>query len=138
CSHRLALSFFPDAFISALNRSVTSGRHPPQPVPALVHFFTSSTEQRFMSRIEPQILLLLTLLHEHTCMSSSSAVTALGTPAGLPTRSSPGAIGSGLSLFASSDSWPYSEASPTRIPPSNRVPSRLNSSFLYVPLNGSS
>src|SRR5262249_48429749 len=72
CSHRLGLSFFPVAFISALNRSVTKGRHPPQPVPALVHFLTSSTEPRVLSRIDEQIVPLLTLLHEQTWVSSAS------------------------------------------------------------------
>src|SRR4051794_3300549 len=55
CSHRAVLTFFPAALIWALNRSVASGRQPPQPEPAFVQFLTSSTEQRFLSRMALQI-----------------------------------------------------------------------------------
>src|SRR5262249_35451354 len=64
CSQRAVFTRLPDALIWALNRSVTSGRQPPQPVPALVHDLTSSTEQRFFVRMASQIWALLTLLHE--------------------------------------------------------------------------
>src|SRR5271165_6721768 len=77
CSHRALLTFLPDALICALNRSVTSGKQPPQPVPALVHALTSSTEQRFFSRIAVQICALFTLLHEHTCASLGMDVNTL-------------------------------------------------------------
>src|SRR5579864_4068994 len=81
CSHRLLLSFLPDFFISALNRSITSGKQPPQPVPAFVHFFTSSTDARPLSRMLEQMVPLLTLLQEHTWASSGMASRAfsLGT-----------------------------------------------------------
>jgi hypothetical protein len=46
--------------------SLTSGKHPPQPVPALVLFLTSSTEQSLRSLMLAQMLALLTLLHEQT------------------------------------------------------------------------
>ncbi len=140
CSHRALLTFLPDALIAALNRSVTSGRQPPQPVPAFVHSLISSTEVRFLSRMASQIWPLLTLLHEQTWVSLGMVVRAAPAllPSLLPSSNSPGGIASGLSLLASIDSCPYSEASPTRMPPSSRLPSRLNSSFLYDPLNGSS
>ena len=43
CSQRWLLTFLPIALSSALSRSVTCGRQPPQPVPALVHVLTSAT-----------------------------------------------------------------------------------------------
>src|SRR5215469_5717156 len=127
CSHRALLTFLPDALIVALNRSVTSGRQPPQPVPALVHNLISSTLVRFLSRTASQIWPLLTLLHEQICVSLAMPVKvapALFESPTLPSTSSLGAIGSGSSLLASIDSEPYSAASPTRMPPSSRLPSR--------------
>ena len=41
-----------------------------------------------------------------------------------------GAHGSGAADFANTDRDPYSDASPTRMPPSSILPSRENSSFL--------
>src|SRR5436190_13836511 len=117
--------------------SVTSGRQPPQPVPALVQVLTSSIEQRFLSRIADSIWDLLTLLQEQI-WASLLRLTRRLTPLGSPKSNSPGAIGSASVLFASSDKAPYSVASPTRMPPRRRVPSRLKTSFLYVPLKGSS
>src|SRR5579871_1717590 len=141
CSHKALLTFLPDAFIVALNRSVTSGRQPPQPVPALVQSLISSTEVRFLSRMASQICPLVTLLQEQICVSLAMPASAAPGPRPsliLPKSSSLGGIDKGSSLLASIDNWPYSEASPTRIPPSKRVPSILNKSFLYDPLKGSS
>src|SRR5262245_43027573 len=70
CSQRAALAIVPAALLSALKMSTTSGRQPPQPVPALVHDLTSSTEQRFFVRIALQIIVLFTLLHEQIWTSS--------------------------------------------------------------------
>src|SRR5579883_3021809 len=117
CSHKALLTFLPDALIVALNRSVTSGRQPPQPVPALVQSLISSTEVRFLSRTASQICPLLTLLHEQICVSLAMPVSAapglLPAPS-LPNNNSLGGIANGSSLLASIDSCPYSEASPTR------------------------
>ncbi len=88
-----------------------------------------------------QIWPLLTLLQEQTWASLGMEATAppalLDSPA-LPNSNSLGGMASGSLLLASIDNMPYSEASPTRMPPSSRVPSGLKSSFLYDPLNGSS
>ena len=140
CSQRALLTFLPDALIAALNRSVTSGRQPPQPVPAFVQSLISSTEVKFLSRMASQIWPLLTLLHEQICVSLAMPVSAApaALPLFLPSSSSLGGIASGSLLLASIDSCPYSEASPTRMPPSKCVPSRLNNSFLYEPWKGSS
>src|SRR4051812_46360469 len=94
CSHRLLLTFLPDALTSALKRSVTRGMQPPQPVPALVQRLTSSTEQRFLRRMASQICALLTLLHEQTWASLGMAVTAFLVPLPLPSRTSLGDIAS--------------------------------------------
>src|SRR5262249_22759009 len=75
CSHRAVLTFLPAALIWALNRSVTSGRQPPQPAPALVQALTSSTEQRLLVRMASQIWPLLTLLQEQTWVSLGMLVT---------------------------------------------------------------
>src|SRR5581483_4516907 len=93
CSHRALLTFLPDALIWALNRSVTSGKQPPQPVPARVQSLISSTEVRFLSRIASQIWPLETLLQEHTCASLAMFVTVEPADAPLPRRSSPGGMG---------------------------------------------
>src|SRR5207244_822464 len=112
--------------ICALKRSVTRGKHPPQPVPAFVHVLISSTEQRFFRRIASQICALETLLHEHTCASFGIDVSTLpglrGSP-DLPSSTSLGVIARFSLLLASIDKVPYSDASPTRMPPSKRVPS---------------
>src|SRR6266436_1750910 len=130
CSHRLLLTFLPAALICALKRSTTSGMQPPQPVPALVHALTSSTEQRFLSRMASQICALLTLLQEQTWASLGMLVTTLVGPPPLPSSTSEGVMASVSLLLASIDSVPYSDASPTRMPPRRRVPSWLNNSFL--------
>src|SRR5262245_21051860 len=103
CSHRALLTFFPAALLSALKMSTTSGKQPPQPVPALVHDLTSSTEQRFFVRMALLICVLLTLLHEQIWASSPTLNRRL-TPLGSPSKSSPGAIGRSWPLFASADS----------------------------------
>lgn len=84
------------------------------------------------SRMASQIRPLLTLLHEQICVSLAMPVSAAPSllPLLLPSISSLGGIASGSLLLASIDSCPYSEASPTRMPPSKRVPSRLNNNFL--------
>src|SRR5579875_29543 len=141
CSHKALLTFLPDALIVALNRLVTSGRQPPQPVPALVQSLISSTEVRFLSRMASQICPLVTLLHEQICVSLAMPVSAapgLRPSLSLPNNNSLGDMANGSLLLANIDNWPYSEASPTRMPPRRRVPSRLNKSFLYDPLKGSS
>ena len=88
-----------------------------------------------------QICPLLTLLQEQTWASlgmvGDGGAGALWSPF-LPNSSSLGGHASGSLLLASIESWPYSEASPTRMPPRSLVPSRLNKSFLYDPLKGSS
>src|SRR4051794_16758265 len=112
CSHRWLLTFLPAAFICALNRSVTSGRQPPQPVPALVQLLISSTEVRFLSRMALQIWPLVTLLHEQTCVSLGMLVTMLAGAAVFasprPSSSSLGVIARGSLLLASIDRAPYS------------------------------
>src|SRR6478736_2084415 len=64
CSHRCFTTLFPAAASSLFNRSVTSGTHPPHPVPAFVHDFSSPSVVRPLSRMAWQICPLLTLLHE--------------------------------------------------------------------------
>src|SRR5579862_6597432 len=92
CSHRLLLTFLPAALIWALKRSVTSGKQPPQPVPARVHALTSSTEQRFLERMASQICALETLLHEQIWASFAMVVIAAAGLLPLPSNTSVGVI----------------------------------------------
>src|SRR5262245_50527918 len=111
--------------------SVTSGTQPPQPVPALVHFFSSPLSTIPLSLIAEQICPLLTLLHEQIWQSSAiSPAPPRFAPPPDPTINSPGFTGSVVWHFAMTESCPYSLASPTRTPPSSLVPSGLKSSFL--------
>ena len=66
----------PARFISVLRRSVTSGTHEPQVVPALVQLLTAPMAVSFCSRMAVQISPLLTLLHEQICAESGSAPIA--------------------------------------------------------------
>src|SRR5579884_1459342 len=77
CSHRALLTRLPEALICALKRSVTSGKQPPQPVPARVQILTSSTDVRFLLVTASQIWLLVTLLQEQIGVSLAIEVMRL-------------------------------------------------------------
>ncbi len=104
----------------------------PQPVPALVHFFTSGTVVQLWSVTAPRIVPLVTLWQEQITASSGSAdgPSAAGAPAPAGSTSDSGATGGTEPVNARS--VPYASASPTRMPPSS-VPSRPITSFLYRP-----
>ena len=81
----------------------------------------------FWSRTASRIWRSLTLLHEQTWASPVVAARGATRP---PTAAQPGGTVSGLPLLNSPSNVPNSEASPTRTPPSRRVPSGLKTSFL--------
>src|SRR5215467_1963867 len=108
CSHTWPLIVLPAACMAALNRSVTSGKQPPQPVPALVAAFTWPTEVRSWAWIAIQISPLVTLLQEQTCAVSGrlAAPPSPAAPPDLPMISSCGLQGRVSPLLASAESTP--------------------------------
>ena len=83
CSHKWPLTVLPAACIAALKRSVTSGRQPPQPVPAFVAAFTCPSAVSSWSRMAVQIAPLVTLLQEQIC-AVSGRLAAPPSAAALP------------------------------------------------------
>src|SRR5262245_60419860 len=106
------------------------GMQPPQPVPALVHFFTASTLVRPSLAMAAEMSPHVTLLHEQICVLSDIGSSGAPPPERAPNRSSSGETGSGAPVFASGRSVEYSAASPTRMAPSKRLPSSPTMSFL--------
>ena len=111
----------------------TTGLHEPQVDPARVHAVT----QEALSQLPPSataslICCLVTSLHEQTWASSGSPISSPPRPSGR--ISSSGLAGSGIPGLVEVDtigrSTPYADASPTRTPPSSRVPSSETTSFL--------
>ena len=133
CSQMWFETAMPAFFSSYFRRSVTSGTHDPQVVPALVQLLTAPTTVSFCSRMALQICPLLTLLHEQICAPSGSAVTpapARFSPLPAGRISSSGAGGRTIWFWASCKSSPYDEASPTSIPPRRCLRSAERTSFL--------
>src|SRR5215210_7077326 len=63
------------SFLRVLStRSLSIGTHPPQPVPAFVHFFIASTFSQLCSETTLQIVPLLTLSQLHISASSGKPV----------------------------------------------------------------
>src|SRR3978361_831005 len=77
------LMYCPFAFMVPAIRSFTSGTQPPQPVPALVHFFISSIPQA-PSLTAEHITSLLTASHEHISASSGKLITPAPSAASPP------------------------------------------------------
>src|SRR6185436_5436894 len=98
CSHRFLFTVLPAASKVLFRIDVTSGTHPPQPVPALVQDFTSPNVSKSFSWIALHSSPLVTLLQEQIWQSSSIA----SAPAAsfLPKMSSPGGTVSCLPLLA--------------------------------------
>ena len=102
CSQRSLLTLRPAASSSCLRRSVTNGRHPPQPVPARVRALTSPTVAQPPARTDAQMSPLLTPLHWQTCVSVGISVADTATPPPPePSTSAPGSAGSSVPFFAS-------------------------------------
>ena len=108
CSHRWWLMATPAAAMAPLNRSVTSGMQPPQPVPARVAALRSAREMMSCARMASQMAPLVTLLQEQICVASAMASTPTSAPAPpeAPRISALGRHGSGSPLLASTDRVP--------------------------------
>ena len=107
----------------------TTGLHEPQVEPARVQAVTHEA----LSQLPPSataslICCLVTSLQEQTCASSGRRRSMPPRPVGR--ISSSGLAGSGMPEDTIGRSTPYAEASPTRMPPSSRVPSSETTSFL--------
>src|SRR4028118_4436 len=117
------------SFLRVLStRSLIIGTHPPQPVPAFVHFFIASTVSA-PSNTCSQILPLLMPSQLHIVASSGKLKTPApaAPPFSLPPRerkiTSSGCGGKTTLFFVVCKSILYSSASPTRMPPSKYFPS---------------
>ena len=104
-------------------------------MPAFVQVFTQATSSQACRRraaTAATISPLVTLLHEQTC-ASSGMPGARPPPRAAGRISSSGLSGSAMPLATIGRSTPYAEASPTRIPPSRRVPSSVDDELLVDP-----
>src|SRR5215217_3628913 len=70
CSHRAALAVMPLFSSSADISCLTSGRHEPQLVPALVHAFTAPMSLQPSHETDSLTVPAVTLLHEQTVAAS--------------------------------------------------------------------
>ena len=94
--------------MAPLNRSVTRGMQPPQPVPARVAALRFAKEAMSCSRMASQMAPLVTLLQEQICAESAIASTPTSAPAPpeLPRINALGRHGSGSPLLANTDRVP--------------------------------
>src|SRR5688572_14037278 len=122
-------TYLPCSFILCSIRSFTIGTHPPQPVPAFVHFLMASMESQLFSFTAVHILSLLTLSQLQINASSGKLITPapLPEPALLlaPNIISSGSGGSTILFLHVCNNILYCVVSPTRMPPSNCFPSAL-------------
>src|SRR3569833_3132357 len=87
------------SFIVLLKMDVTSGMQPPQPVPALVHDFTSPRLLQLPSLTTLVTSALVTLWHEQICVSSSRSSPSSATSLLAPRKRSLGGTSSSFWLF---------------------------------------
>ena len=104
----------PTALSSALSSSVTRGRQPPQPVPALVQVFTCGDCRQLLVPDRRADLALADVVARAN-LGIELAADGRAEPA--DSRRSPGGIVSGLPLLNRPSNMPKSDASPTRTPP---------------------
>src|SRR5688500_14486064 len=88
------LTYFPCSFILCTIISLTMRTHPPQPVPAFVHFFTASSESQSCSFTALLMAALLTL--SQLQISASSGKPDTPDPPVSPPLLTPKTISSGL------------------------------------------
>src|SRR4051794_34885498 len=127
CSQRAVPTAMPCAASSVPTSFLTSGRHEPQLVPALVHALTAPRSVHAWSVTAPRIVPAETLLHEHTAASSGSSSSGAPPP---PSGSRYAAGSPGSSRPSIGRRLAYALASPTRTPPSSVRASSDVTSFL--------
>src|SRR5688572_25075639 len=107
--------------------SLTSGTHPPHPVPDFVHFLTASKLSQLFTSTAFRISSLVTL--SQLQINESSGMEATPPPVPVPSAifiiNDSGLPGRTILLRHVCSSMLYSDASPIRIPPSNSFPSLL-------------
>ena len=128
CSHRTLRTYFPWAAIDESIISFSIGTHPPQPVPAFVHFFMASTLSHPFSVTLSQIVFLVTASQLHISAASVKWFTPAPpafSPLTVPIMISSGLGGNTILFLHVCNNILYCDASPTNIPPSKILPSSL-------------